>query len=281
MLVFFKTRNSLEMLSKHKWPLLFIVALCLYGLAASASNRFDSNYRISTIKFIFPSAVSQLLAFGDPYLATNINFSRVVTLFFYNTENAAPRAKLLEQSSSLNPKHLDSIYQAAVLPWEGHAEESIAALNRSTAARYWDWIPPFMQGLTLSNFEQNHVEAAALIALASERVDESDADKKAYLQVLSTNIFSKGNDLEASLRYMRALISSVKSEKRREFLENRANQIAVLIELRAAALEFENRYGRKLSTLDELISSGVLSEKPTIYGAGYVLDENGLPTVYK
>lgn len=257
-----------------------VFALSFYVFFANLANQKPDGYDIPTPKFLLPSFAAQIMSFGDPYLAANINYSRVVTLFHYSNDNVEPRSKLLVQSTELNPKHLDNMYQLGVIPWEGEVDRSLLALDRVTEARYWDWRPPFMYGITTSNFKRDHTLAADYINLASERADQEK--RRLYLKTLAAGVVSKGDDVVASLNYVEGLMNSVKQQRLKDMLNARATRLKTLLILRDAAAEYEAQFDKPISSLDELLSSGILRSKPELgSGVGFDVDENGRVDFYE
>lgn len=258
------------------------VFLCLViyiGLAFKAADK-PNDYKIQDPKFLVPASASLLLSFGDSYLAGNLNYFRTVTVFHYTSRNLEARAVLLKESSKLSPKHVDSMFQSAALPWEGPVDESIYSLLNYKNGRYWDWMPVFMLGLTESNFKSNHEQAGEYIAEAAERA--KGQKNYAYLKTAASNMYTKGDNLEASLNYVIGLKNSVKQDRLKFLLGIREDSLRTLIELRELAKRRRDDGFPPLISLEQLVDDGyieILPEDPL--GVSFGVNARGIPHYHR
>lgn len=216
----------------------------------------------------------------DRYLAANAGVWRaiVVDATKMSPSTLSALAKIQEDASWLNPAHEDNYYiAAAILPWEGEVARGQTILARAMEARHGDILPAFFYGFNQLQFLGDWKGAYKAALIGAERAG-NDGDRQ-LMTVMAARWSERSDDLDSAIRATKRLAENSKDKALQDYLRQRLRRLENLGGLRMAAREFERRTGQKLSSLDELISAGLISQiPPDEVGLGYEV-VNHLPVL--
>lgn len=245
----------------HPIWLIFVFYGCFVWLGEQVGER----PRITppaTIDVTFPAAIQLFMAGGDRYLAANIAVMRAMMLAPKETDKSAPALARLHQDAALfNPAHEDNYYIAeATLPWAGQGVAANMVLWKAFSARPYDFYPAFLLGFNSMYFDKDFHRAGELYALAAGRMP--DPQQKEALLALSARIYEKGDNPDVAIAVIKVMQQGARNPQLKEYFQLRIQRLELLKQLRSAEQEYIKRFGRSLTKLDELVSSGVLKELP-------------------
>lgn len=255
---------------------LWIAIAAFVGFGFAAHHRPASHLSDDAAGLILPLPADVLLAGGDSYLAANLNFLRAATTPFDATNSLASRAQFHLRVARLNPKHEDNYYLASGgLVWMGDVNSGQTVLAEAAKARYWDPLPYFFQGANEVYFNRNFLEGGRLVGLAAAI---ATGGNKTFFTDLSAKLYSRAEDLDAGIRYIKLLAANASSPEFSQFLMKRAQRLALLQQLRTATARYQQQFGQPPQQLEQLVSSGVLTALPQDpIGLGFELDTAGQP----
>lgn len=224
-----------------------------------------------------PRFVQVMMAGGDRFLAANLAGFRALVSDPYamTAENFRILALVQSDTASLNPAHEDNYYiAAAILPWHGEVEATQFILRRATAARPFDWQPPFYYAFNAMHFLKNPAEGAEWLREAARHT--TDEMEQINFQQLAALWASKGEDPEFAIRMHRAMARESKHKGFANFLEKRAARLENLLTIDRAIARFRAAAGRTPERLEDLLAAGMLPAIPEDPFRGrYLIDRNG------
>jgi len=224
-----------------------------------------------------PRFVQVMMAGGDRFLAANLAGFRALVSDPYamTAENFRILALVQSDTASLNPAHEDNYYiAAAILPWHGEVEATQFILRRATAARPFDWQPPFYYAFNAMHFLKNPAEGAEWLREAARHT--TDEMEQINFQQLAALWASKGEDPEFAIRMHRAMARESKHKGFANFLEKRAARLENLLTIDRAIARFRAAAGRTPERLEDLLAAGLLPAIPEDPFRGrYLIDRNG------
>lgn len=243
-----------------RWPLA-VLAYLLFAVATK--NIVSQPPRMVEMEgsVVLPPALQTVLYFGDPYLAANIEATRIlatggdlkgVFADYYN--------RLHPTIAQLNPCHEDNYYIAnAFLAWAGGVEPALQILQEATQCRFWDEVPPFFLGYNLYFFKHDYAGAKASLFTAADRSTEN----KVGFQKIGI-MFGAADypDTQAARNYLVLQRDQAHDQKLRGMLEQRIGRLDGLILLRNAQSVYEQRFGKKLENPMDLLTNGILKQFP-------------------
>lgn len=216
-------------------------------------------------RVVITAPVQVLMMAGDRNLAANLETIRLAaTGMDVNPQTGQADGRYLLRAhrviSELNPCHEDNYYLGnALLAWGGAEGEANEVLQRATACRSWDFLPPFLYGFNQYFFARNIPEAQQAFETAAGRSEENAVT----LRRLAIMIAVEEMDDEAmALNYLRQQRDDAKDENLRDMLDKRVTRLEGLIALRRAQAEYETRFSRPLSDPQDLLSSGIMDSFP-------------------
>lgn len=210
-----------------------------------------------------PVPVQIFLSVSDRYLAANVATWRATVV---GVENLPPHtmaalAMVQADASWLNPGQEDNYYTAAaVLPWAGHVDAAQTILLRTMAVRTEDVLPPFLYAFNQLNFFGDVEGAVKALRLAQEYAP--DAGAKAYFSEMEERWASRQDDPAFVVGILQKMVKNTNSIELRYFLDRQLLRLNGLIELKKAVAKYIDLYGEAPSTLDELVSSGIVEVLP-------------------
>ena len=255
------------------------VGLFLFVLASRQLAERPSVPAEGGLMVVLPAHVQTLLSAGDRYLAANFGLFRVMAypLDMLTSETTLVKARIHEETSRLNPAHEDNYYTAAATLEEKRLVGPIfKVLERATAARPFDVLPPLYLGLSHGFLLNEYMQGASYIRLAATQ--EKDEKNRMGLERLAAKWAARGIDPEAGLRFLEAMRAEARSQKMRAYFDERIRAVRGVLEIQQAISRFTNRTGRRPNAIGELLASGELSGLPVpAKGYAYRLDDQGAP----
>ncbi len=269
----------------HNNPLFYILAWLLafiaYAAAMSAIDRLPRVNPKDTINVAIPPLVQTLLAGGDRYLAGNIAVFRALVVSTANLDKKsyAVLAKIQTDAARMNPAHEDNYYiSQAILPWAGEVKADLFIQKAATDSRAWDFYPAFFLGFDRYYFLKDPVAGAKAIEAAADR---SPDNRQAFIN-MAVKWYELGDDPRVAIGLISAMSKGTRDKEMKLHLENRVKRLSGLAELRDAAKLYNEKTGKSLVSLQELVSLGLLAKLPADpQGSGYTLDAKGIPIFAK
>lgn len=226
-----------------------------------------------------PLFVEVALAGGDRYLAANIGNVRAMVASVEPNANTLGGLKTIaaiqQDVSWLNPGHEDNYYiAAAILPWNGELDAAQRILARATMARRFDYQPAFYYAFDLLHFKGDVVGASNWMREAAEYLPEGD--NRLQMQNLAAIWLDKAGDLDLAIGVVEAMAKQANRGDFRRYLEQRVVRLQKLRDIRTAAAKYQQRFGRPIAALNDLVASGIIAELPKLpFGFGFAIDKQG------
>jgi hypothetical protein len=221
--------------------------------------------------------VQVFMAAGDRFLAANLATIRalIVATDKMRPEDYRILAKVQEDASWLNPAHEDNYYAAtAILPWNGELDAAQTILARATKARYFDYQPAFYYAFHLLHFKGDAVGASEWMRAAAEKLPSED--ERLTMQNIAARWMDRAQDIDLAIRIVEGMAQQAKRKDFRAYLEQRVVRLRALKALRQAALLYQQRFGRSLVKLTDLVDSGLVGSIPADpFGFGFDVDKRG------
>jgi hypothetical protein len=210
---------------------------------------------------VLPPALQTVIYLGDPFLAANVEVTRVLAT---GGDLAGIRHDYFHRLhlvvAALNRCHEDNYYVAnGLLAWAGGADAAISILEDATRCRFWDEVPPFFLGYNLYFFRRQHQAAKDMLFAAAERSPENRAGLQRFGIILAAEALP---DVRTARNYLVSQRDQVGDQKLKTMLEQRIGRLDGLIVLRDAQVSFEKRFGRGFENPAELLTSGILQRFP-------------------
>lgn len=261
-------------MNEFRYPALLLLVVALYwGLVLSTSTSKVGNVAGPEGRVVIAAPLQVALAFGDRYLAANIEAMRLAaTGMEANPETGAIDGNYLLRGhlavSELNPCHEDNYYLAnALLAWGGADESSNKILDVATQCRHWDFLPPFLYGFNEYFFNRNIPEAQNALKIAASRSPDNSEAMKRFSIMIGTEEF---DDEAMALAYLEEQKSQAKSSTLSKSLQDRIVRLQGLLILRSAQAAYETEYDQQLVSPEELLSKEILNTFPNDpLGIGY------------
>ncbi len=257
-----------------------LAALLAATLFVATAERLKSAPRKSVsveMQVALPLFVQVFMALGDRYLAANLAAIRALVVA---TDKMQPDefkilAKVQTDVSWLNPAHEDNYYIAfAILPQYGELDSAQTILARATRARFFDYQPAFFYGFNQWYYKHDPAGAAAWMREAAENLP--DPDQRLTMQNMAARWMDKAQDTELAIRVVEAMAKEARRKDFRAYLETRVVRLRQLLQLRNAAAAHRERFGRPVSSLQELVDTGILPALPQDpFGFGFGFDKQG------
>lgn len=234
-----------------------------------------------------PSAATRLLTLGLQSAAADLHYMQAIQLYgdqaqtrgseAEKSRRSSAIARLLEYATDLDPRFVYAyVFGAMAIPvplFDGGADQvpaAISLLRKGTDAVH-DWRIPFNLAYLAATYEARFDEAARYMAEAASR-----PGRPAYVPLLATRLAAHGSSLDTSIGLARAMLDAADTDEQKADLEKRILLLTMERHLRAieaAVRAFHARNERFPTSLDELVSSGLLpSVPPEPHGGRYTLD---------
>lgn len=262
-----------------QWPLVSMTGGLLFLLCVYLTAHTPRPYKAAVQdRVVIAAPFELLLTGGDRFLAANMEAMRsAATGPAEDRDDTLYRIRTHRVASLLNPCHEDNLYLGnAMLSWGGAINEGNDILRRSVACRVWDEYPPFFYGFNLHFFQKDDAEASRMFAIAAQRAKENRLVIEKTAIMIAAGQF---NDEKLALDYIKHERDQSSDPKLRESLTKRIVRLEGLMLLRDAQKQYEKKSGKPLTSPQQLLDSGILSQFPVDpLGLGYQL-EDGIITL--
>lgn len=257
------------------WPSVMLAAGI--GLTALGNHlRPPPRPMQESLSVMIPVPVQIVAAFGDRYLAANIGTWRAIMVGTHrmSKDELTALSQVQDSASWLNPGHEDNYYTAAaILPWAGELEATQRILKRATQARPHDLYPSFFHGFNALYFLGDGLTASQSLRTAAAHAQSND--ERQALSVLAARWSERNNAPQIAIGIVSHMAKESKDPALKAYLAQRVVRLEGLVQLRAAATRYQERYGRPLENLEQLVSGGILAAVPVDpLGDGYGLQDN-------
>lgn len=198
---------------------------------------------------------------GDHFLAANLETIRLsATGMVQGHTDAYYLIRAHKVVSELNPCHENNYYLAnALLSWGGAVDEGGEILQRATACRTWDELPPFLYGFNQFFFNKNIEEAQRALKIAASRSERNAAGfRKLAIMIEAEQI----DDEKMALDFLKQERDMAESTTLKKMLDTRVKRLEGLVLLRDAQRTYEQKTGKPLQHPNELINTGILMQFP-------------------
>ena len=255
----------------------FVVAAAMFFAASAQLNRLPRSLSPDQLDVAISPPVQVMLAGGDRALAANLNTIRLIVLDVLNLDKRdyPILAKVHRDIAFLQPCQEDNYYVAqAFLPWIGEVASADEILKAAAECRGRDTMPGFFLAFNAFYFRKDFMGAGQWFAETAKRGDEKQRDQLLYM---ASKFYEKGEDLNLAAAMIRGMGMNAANEQLKQFLLARAQRVDNLRELRAAASDYAERFGKSVVDLQQLVNSGVLTQiPPDPLGKGYEIDGSGI-----
>jgi hypothetical protein len=258
---------------------LFLLGALLF-IFATNSLRGQKHANVSAeIQVALPLFVQVVMAGGDRFLAANFGAIRalVTETVKMQPDEYKILAKVQEDASWLNPAHEDNYYIAsAILPWSDQVDAAQTVLRRASLARPFDYQPAFYYAFNLIHFRNDAGSASAWLRAAAAKLP--DDEERLIMENYAASWLDRADDLGMAIAVVESMAQQARRKDFRNYLLQRAQRLRDLQSLRKAASIFRENTGQSLKSLDQLLTSGVVSVLPVDpFGVGYSVDAGGIP----
>lgn len=215
------------------------------------------------LKTTLPLPAQILFAAGDRRLAANFLGFRVLVADVgrMSRDDYAVQARLQRDLSWLSPAHEDNYYIAAnILPWGDEIDAAEEVLRRAAIARPRDWLPLFHVGFIHYHFRHQPANGAKWLIEAAERAH--DQQDKWGLQNIAAKWIELGYELTTAAELVGAMANNAPPGGFKTYLQMRSQRLAILADLRAAAVRFQRERGRPASSIKELEREKYIARVP-------------------
>ncbi|MBI5559148.1 MAG: hypothetical protein HY885_16100 [Deltaproteobacteria bacterium] len=184
--------------------------------------------------------------------------------------------RLFVASQTLDPSFAQTFIVAqGWLPWEpaNMIAETQEILKIAAKNRPWDWQPTHFMGFNAYYFLKNSGEAGRFFLEAAKT-----PKAPTFLSILGARLAQKGGETEAAIVLMKSMLDDkTENDPGYSDIVDRLQALEGVLLIEKGAQQYEKNYGRKLSSLEELISSGILASLPANpYKVPYCMDRNGV-----
>lgn len=268
-----------EKLRSLLFPALLVSALLAYFVAVNMLSGQRALSRAPELSVRLPLAAQVVLAGGDRYLAANLAGFRVLVAdtFRMKPNEFLVQASLQKDISWLNPAHEDNYYiAAAILSEPSLVPAAQYVLRRAAEARPRDWTPLFYYAFNMYYFEKNPVAAAEALLEGVSRTN--DVSEQWGLQALAARWIERGYRTAEAARIVGKMADDAPPGAFRRYMKMRTERLVELDHLKAMAQKYRMRHGRSLSSIEELVTSGLIERLPKDpLGQGFAVDKGGEP----
>lgn len=163
------------------------------------------------------------------------------------------------QAIALDP-HFAQTYRLiqAYLPSSGRVKKANELLEIARRHLPWDWYPGFFLGFNYFNELKDY-------AKASEYLTETSKIKGAppILATLGARLAQKSGQTVAALGFLKTMYGNPDyDDEARKLIAARIQTLEGVLILERAAAMFEQRFGKPIATLEDLVRSGILKQIP-------------------
>lgn len=270
-----------------------LIVFTALAAGAGATLRLARQTAPSTLEAVLdaptlPSSVKQVLSLGFRSVAADLGYLQAIQIYGDRSFLSAPLderrhrslviARLLEDATELDPRFdYAYVFAANAIPVarpDGsllNIEETIGLLRKGTRNGGSDWRLPFYLSYYLSTHLGDIPGAAEAMAEAARRPKRPE-----YVPLLATRLAAAGGSIETGIQLAEALAAQAETDEDREPYLERVRLLRMerdIRELGAALQAYETRVGHPATTLQELVTAGVIATLPAEpHGGTYLLD---------
>lgn len=256
------------MLSQPYTLAISLISFSIFWTAVTLEG--DHKYRhIKRPPFVYVDGPTQIILYaGDRFLAANIESIRATaSVSTTGTNDFIVRSH--KGVSRLNPCHEDNYWISnASLSWGGAEHDGFEILHNAMHCRYWDEWPAFFYGFNKYFFEKDTEAARHAIELAAQRSNQNTAAFRNLSIMLAVEKLDDTSMAIKMLEHERDLPTT--DTELREMLDKRVVRLQGLLALRDAQKAYETQYNTPLTSPQELLDGGLLTDFPEDpLGLGY------------
>jgi tetratricopeptide (TPR) repeat protein len=176
------------------------------------------------------------------------------------------------QCMALDPYFQQTYRMAqAFLPWKGKVAEANALLEIAREHRPWDWYPGFYIGFNYFNTLKDYDKASEYLITASKI-----KGAPALLATLGARLAQKTGQTRAALAFLIAMQSNPDyDEEAKQLIALRIEVLEGVLLLEKAIAVYQQRFGHDITSLQDLVTSGILKALPRNEDMGTYTYSNG------
>lgn len=249
-----------------------LVAVSLPALTAmrkSAPAAVRLGYRPSFL-------VSYLVSLEYRHLYSQLLFYDAT--FYYGALVNTPQVKpdyqsigrYLNDATRLNPYNIDAYYLAqAVLTWDaGLVRDVNVMLDRGAKRRTWDFYLPFFLGFNYAYFLNDPATAVQYYATAAKLNPQMS-----FLPTYVGRLYYEADKTEQAIEYLKVVHQGTFNDAVRRSIAVRISALEAIRFLEGAVKKYQDKTGRPLQDLSQLVAAGILKEiPPDPYGGHFYYD---------
>jgi hypothetical protein len=263
-------------------PIIWIVLLILAGVHVSSFDRVVTAWATlphdEENSFVMPTPLLRIASLGFDGLVSDALFLKGL-MFIGNSldRNVKPSEwrwflTIMNTAADLDPYFQDPYYLGnANLTWgAGMINETNLLLEKGRRARIWDAEIPFYLGFNYFYFLKDNDKASIYLIEASRK---PGADP--VLARIAVNLAFKGNRTKNSIDFLVELIKKTEDRSLRKRYETRLKALNAVLFLEKAIEQYRTKFKRRPAALQDLVTSGVLSNLPDDpYGGQFYMEQS-------
>jgi tetratricopeptide (TPR) repeat protein len=166
---------------------------------------------------------------------------------------------LLKQSLHLDPLFFQTgYYIQGLLSWrEGMHQKAVDLLLYHAEHRCWDWEPMFYVGFNYFFYLKDNARAAQYMRQSAERPGAA-----MIAATLAARLSQRTGETLTAIALLKTMYEQAEEGWRKEQYAKRLEAHLAVHQIEEAVSAFQNDFGRRPDSLDELIEAGILSEFP-------------------
>lgn len=231
--------------------------------------------------YVLPSKITKILSLEFGGLVADFMLLKFKTMVGANIETVDQFTdtqwdyliKGLDTITDLDPYFWEAYYfSETFLTWSAKRYNAANALLFK-AKKYLpdEYKIPFYIGFNYFYFMKDNVKGAQYMMEAS-KLPESPP----YLVTFAARLSSQAMQMRVGILFLKDMINQTQDEKIRKHYQKRLMALEMLELLHNAKILYEKKYQKALSSLDQLVISGIMNELPRDpYGGEFVLLDNG------
>ena len=269
------------MRSLLKILLLLIIAVPAYLIISDKVWDQRAEVRRTTeAGYVIPSKFSRILAVDYQGLLSDYQFLKVAT--FYG-ERVQYDQKLSDEDwryivqglhtvTDLDPYFMDAyLFGESLLAWEADRVEEANDFLRKGMRHIDNWRLPFYVGCNYFLFLENHEKGAEYLRKAAVYPESPD-----FVPTLAARLDYYAGKSKTAILFLQGLLQDTTDPALRQRLEKRKRALQAASKIEEALEHFKQDKGGMPGSLQKLVDSGYLDERPEDpYGGRWGLLENG------
>jgi hypothetical protein len=179
----------------------------------------------------------------------------------------------LDVVTDLDPYFVDPYFLAeGLLAWDaGQPKLANQLLVKGTKYRSNDWRLPFFIGFNNFYFLKDFEAASGFIMTASQLPGSPD-----YLKTLAARLAYYGGKSKTALLFLQDMLAETDDPLLRQRLAKRLRALESAVTIEEAISQYKAQVGHLPHSMNELLSSGYLTEMPVDpYGGDWVMSKDG------